>query len=95
MRFKKIKDEYKQEYYECMKENFRGIMEDPELYDDFIENISHKNKKIFEQVLITQTADEFILCRSTYDMLNSKSWKITESLRGTKQKIVKLLNKIR
>ena len=53
-----------------------------------------KNKKIFEQVLITQSAEEFILCRSTYDMLNSDSWKITRPLRKAKDVAKKAYHKI-
>lgn len=95
MRFRKIKDEFKEEYFINMKEDFLKILSDEKLYDDFIANLSYKNKKIYEQVLITQSAEEFILCRSTYDMLNSSSWKITKPLRKSKQVAKKAYHKIK
>ncbi|MCI5866500.1 MAG: glycosyltransferase family 2 protein [Methanosphaera sp.] len=94
MRFKKIKDEFKEEYYQYMREDFIKVLDNEELYSDFIANLTYKNKKIFEQVLITQSAEEFILCRSTYDMLNSDSWKITRPLRKAKDVAKKAYHKI-
>lgn len=85
MRFNKIKDEFKEEYFVAMKEDFMKILADKELYEDFFKTISYHNKKIFEQVLISDTAEEFTLCREAYSIINSPTWKKIEPLRQAKR----------
>lgn len=65
-RFNHIRDEFKETFFQAMKEDFINLL-DEENYDDFIESITYRNKKIFEHVLISENAIEFIILRKMYD----------------------------
>lgn len=66
----KIKEEYKEEYFSLLKQDFINILNDEKNINDFIENISSHNRKFFEQVLISENCYELnLLTKTYYDML--------------------------
>ena len=42
------------------------ILNDEDLFNDFLENVSENNKKLFFQVLSTENSSDFELLRETY-----------------------------
>lgn len=66
MRLQKIKPEFKNDFFLAMKEDFISIVENKELYKDFMKNAPYKYRKIFEQVLISENTSEYNLIRNTY-----------------------------
>ncbi len=83
MRFSKIKDEYKEDFFKAMKADFLRVFEDKRLIYDMNKLLSYRHKKIFEQVLLSDTAEDFMKCREIYNMVNSNSWKRTKFIRRT------------
>lgn len=65
-RFNHIKDEFKETFFQAMKEDFLLLL-DEENYDSFINSITYRNRKIFEQVVISENAIEFQMIRNLYD----------------------------
>ena len=65
--YNKIREEYKEAYFNNLREDFINILENKELCDEFIENISDYNHKIFEQVIISENFYEFKLLRNSLD----------------------------
>lgn len=65
-RFRHIRDEFKETFFQAMKKDFIRLL-DEENYDTFINSINYRNKKIFEQVLISENAIEFTMLRKMYD----------------------------
>ncbi|MDD6286393.1 glycosyltransferase family 2 protein [Candidatus Methanosphaera massiliense] len=94
MRFSKIKEEFKEDYYNTMREDFMKIFNDKELYRDMMKNIEPKYKKMFELVLISDTSEEFILSKEYCQMKNSLSWNITKPLRKINTLTRKAKNKL-
>ena len=94
MRFDRIKEEYREAYFSAMKDDFTKILYDDVLYQDFISILSPKYQKLYEQVLISTSAEEFIASRKVYAMLNTISWKLSAPLRNIKQDITRAKNKI-
>lgn len=68
-RFTKIRDEYKNEFFHAMKESYKSILEDGELYEDFMKELTESNKNIFIQVLSTQNSEDFELLRESYSSI--------------------------
>ena len=68
-RFTKIRDEYKNEFFQAMKESYKSILEDGELYEDFMKELTESNKNIFIQVLSTQNSEDFELLRESYSSI--------------------------
>ncbi len=66
MRLQKIKPEFKDDFFFAMKDDFKSIVKNEELYKDFMENAPYKARKIFEHVLISSSALEFNTIRDTY-----------------------------
>ena len=66
MRYNKIKEEFKDVYYDTLRADFLKILDDPVEYNDLISTVKYSNKKIFEQVIISENHDEFDLLRSAY-----------------------------
>lgn len=65
-RYTKIKDEYKDIFFHEMKKAYMMILNDEDLFNDFLENVSENNKKLFFQVLSTENSSDFELLRETY-----------------------------
>ena len=65
-RFRHIKAEFKETFFQEMKKDFMKILtgDDCEL---FFKSINYGNRKIFEQVLISENAIEFVKIREIYD----------------------------
>ena len=68
-RFTKIKDEYKDIFFQEMKKSYMNVLYDEELFNDFMENLTENNKNIFVQVLSTENCDDFQLLRDTYSSI--------------------------
>ena len=94
MRFSKIKEEFKEDYYNTMREDFIKIFNNKELYMDMMKNIEPKYKKMFELVLISDTSEEFLLSKEYCQMNNSLSWTITKPLRKINTLTRKAKNKL-
>ncbi|MCD7781225.1 MAG: glycosyltransferase [Methanosphaera sp.] len=94
MRYNKIKDEYKEQYFKAMKKDFQDTLIDTNRYPEFKQHLSYRNKKIFDQVLLSDTAEEFSLTRSVYSIINSNRWKYTRPLRKVGNTLHKVRNKI-
>ena len=58
MRYNKIKDEFKEYFYEMMKEDFTKML-NSERYDDFIQSIYLYNKHRFDSVVYSNNHEEF------------------------------------
>lgn len=78
MRYNKIKKEFKQSYFKAMREDFIKILKNEELYEDLIETLTYRNRRIFEQVIISENSIELDLLRKTYDT-QMKNYKLFNS----------------
>ena len=58
MRYNRTKDEFKDYFYEKMKEDFTKML-NHERYDDFIQNAYQYNKDRFESVVKSNNREEF------------------------------------
>lgn len=67
MRYTKIKKEFKETYFEALKKDFTNILNNEELYEDFLEVISYRNRKIFEHVIISENSIELETLRKAYN----------------------------
>ena len=68
MRFFKIKPEFKNLYFDAWKADILKLFDDEELFSDFFNNLTYKYKKIIQQVLISESGDEFNILRKTYNL---------------------------
>lgn len=68
-RFTKIKEEYREIFFQEMKKSFMKILNEEELFDDFLEKLTENNKNIFIQVLSTENSSDFVLLRDTYSSI--------------------------
>lgn len=66
MRLQKIKPEFKDDFFSAMKNDFISMVNNKELYEDFMKNAPYKARKIFEHVLISKNSKEFNNIRNTY-----------------------------
>lgn len=96
-RFKNIKPEFKQEYFEAMKDNFLDLKNDP-IFDDFYMNINEKGKVIFDSATNSLSSDEFTLKIKNYELatqnkrLASKNKKLNKKIKKYEKLNNKLLN---
>ncbi len=68
MRYGKIQEEYKETFYKAMKQDFiDNIFSDQLTYRDFMNSTGYRYKKIFEQVLVSDTGYEFDTLRKVYN----------------------------
>ncbi len=68
MRYGKIKEEYKETFFQAMKQDFiDNIYTDPLTYRDFMNFAGYRYKKIFEQTIVSDTRCEFDTLRDVYD----------------------------
>ena len=65
-RFKHIRDEFKNLYFDAWKKDLLDVSKDKELFSDFFNNLSSDNKKIVEMVLAAESGDEFELLKEDY-----------------------------
>ena len=68
MRFSKIKPEFKNVYFDAWKKDILKIFENKDFYLDFFNNLTYKNKKIIEQLLIASSGFEFEMLRNSYNL---------------------------
>ena len=66
----KIQEECKEKYFLRLKQDLSDILDDEKMCKDFTENISPYNRKLFEQILISENVYEFELLRKTYYAMN-------------------------
>lgn len=78
MRYNKIKEQFKETYFQALRDDFLSILADPVYYNDLISNVNYSNKKIFQQVIISENHEEYDLLREAYaqDMDNETKKKI-------------------
>ena len=67
MRYNNLKKPFKEEYFQALKEDFIKILNDKKYYLDFINSVSYRHRRIFEQVIISENHIEFDQIRKTYD----------------------------
>lgn len=72
-RYTKIKDEYKNIFFDEMKKSYMALLENNELFEDLLENLSPNNKNIFIQVIITDNKEDFELLRQTYSSIQKNT----------------------
>lgn len=65
-RFYRIDEEYKENYFKLMKEELLTILTNKKDASNFMNNLNYHNKKLFEQVLISENMYEYLLLRDTY-----------------------------
>lgn len=68
-RFVRIKDEFKDLFFEKLQNDFKGLVDDG-LYEDYLSNLNDRNEFIFKSVLESQTAMEFKYKVLYYDSNN-------------------------
>ena len=66
MRYKKIKPEFKQTFFNELKKDFMKTINNPKYSETFFSNLNYGNKKLFEQVLISNNIFEFDHLRNAY-----------------------------
>lgn len=94
-RFNHIKNEFKEIFFQEMKKDLIKLL-DEETYDDFINSITYRNKKIFEHIIISQNAIEFVIIRELYDkkMKTYREFLFRDSIRKVIQNTVDNYNKL-
>lgn len=60
-RFRHIKKEFKNLYFDAWKSDLLEVYKDKELFTDFFNNLTLKNNKILEKVLVCESGEEFVL----------------------------------
>ena len=94
-----IQDEFRELFFSEMKRDYQNIADDEKLLCDFKENVTERNRFIFESVLDAGNITEFDLMVENYDLKceneylknkieefsTSTSWKITKPLRALKK----------
>jgi len=66
MRYKKIKPEFKETFFNELKKDFIKTINNPKYVENLHSNLSYGNKKLFEQVLISNNSFEFDHLRNAY-----------------------------
>ena len=64
--FYRIDEDYKEEYFKLMKNDLFNILMNKREGKEFMNNLNYHNKKLFEQVLISENMYEYLLLRDTY-----------------------------
>ena len=91
MRFNRIRDEYKDLYFEKMKENFTEWVADEEFYEYLQTILSKRNRIILDAVLNEKTTRDFQLVRDNGLSL-LKIEKLEKENKKLKKSYKKLLN---
>lgn len=68
--YEKIKETYKNDYFVKTKSSLINLVKNENEFDDFLENISDSNRKIFEQIIISENFYEYDRLRITYSDKN-------------------------
>ena len=94
-RFNHIKNEFKEIFFQEMKKDLIKLL-DEETYDDFINSITYRNKKIFEHIIISENAIEFLIIRALYDkkMKTYREFLFKDSIRNVIQNTIDTYNKL-
>ena len=87
MRFTKIKDEFKEEYFEAMQKNFLKLKNSP-IFEDFYINIRPRDRVIFDSAIESSSAQEYALKIENYDLSN-KTKRLKRQNRNLNKKIKK------
>lgn len=91
MRFNRIRDEYKDLYFEKMKENFTEWVADEEFYEYLQTILSKRNRIILDAVLNEKTTRDFQLVRDN-GLMSLKIKKLEKENKKLKKSYKKLLN---
>lgn len=87
MRFTKIKDEFKEEYFEAMQKNFLKL-KNSQIFEDFYINIRPRDRVIFDSAIESSSAQEYALKIENYDLSN-KTKRLKRQNRNLNKKIKK------
>lgn len=66
----RIDIEYKEKYFNIIREDLKKILLDNNISNDFVDNISSYYHKIFEGIIISETYYEYELLKKTYYEMN-------------------------
>lgn len=91
MRFNRIRDEYKDLYFEKMKENFTEWVADEDFYEYLQTILSKRNRIILDAVLNEKTTRDFQLVRDN-GLMSLKIKKLEKENKKLKKSYKKLLN---
>lgn len=69
MRYVYIKNEYKEIFFKEMQKEFKKMLQDEEVYNDFMNELTENNENIFRQVLSVENSESFNLLRDTYSSI--------------------------
>ena len=90
-RFKKIKPEFQQMFFEVLKETYENWVNNKLSYDEIKDKLNTRNSFIFDTILDNDNDQVVLLSVENYDLkhinkklLSSRSWKMTEPLRRFK-----------
>lgn len=64
--YNRINELYKDDYFNRLRTGLISIIRDDKVGDDFLENISDYNRKLFEQIIISENFYEFDRVRKAY-----------------------------
>ena len=78
-RYKQIKDEFKEEYYEAMKADFERIASDERFCEHLYTNLSDFNKRVFRFVLKSKDHEEFILLSENLELTRENEKLVREN----------------
>lgn len=97
IRFSKIKEEFKELYFEEMKQNFSNLRNDS-IFEDFYINLIDRHRNIFDFVMNSENHMEYSLKLENYDLikknkkLNKNNKELTKKLKKQKKINNELLN---
>ncbi len=66
----KIREEYKETFYNKVRQDLKEILLNDELCEDFLNNISGYFRKVFESIIISESYYEYELLKKTYYEMN-------------------------
>ncbi|MBR0471312.1 MAG: glycosyltransferase family 2 protein [Methanosphaera sp.] len=66
----KISPEYKEDYFNAIREDLKQILLDDNFCNEFLDNISLHYRKFFEMIIISETYYEYELLKKTYYKMN-------------------------
>ncbi|WP_323735674.1 glycosyltransferase family 2 protein [Methanosphaera sp. ISO3-F5] len=66
----KISPDYKENYYNAIREDLKQILLDDNFCNEFLDNISLHYRKFFEMIIISETYYEYELLKKTYYKMN-------------------------
>ncbi|MBQ6100231.1 MAG: glycosyltransferase [Methanobrevibacter sp.] len=97
--YKNINDEFKDIFFDEMKQDYLKIVEDEEFYKNFMKKLTRENRTIFTNAIEADNHRQFSLLMENYELKkeiknlkkkieefeSSRSWKITRPLRSIKK----------